>query len=296
LDVSPSLHPPSSSLHPPTSVLLINAEDDPADTIRPRLEAAGADLDHIYLLNDIHDDFANESYFWSADDLEHLEDALLLHPDIRLVIIDPVAAFTGYGSGLGDSALRSMFMPLARVAESCDVGVLVVTHLRKGSGGRALHRLMGSLTLTALARSVWLATRDPASPARRLLLPVKNNLQIDPTGLAFRLSGNRVEWDTEQIRTTADQALASETGGPDADPTAIARAAGWLEDLLSNGPKPAREIFLAARDCGLSPVTLRRAKNALGVEVRKDVYQGPWVWCLSEPSLLAGEGGGAAAG
>jgi hypothetical protein len=115
-DSGPGTPDSDSSPPPPSSILLINAEDDPADTIRPRLEAAGANLDRIHLLNAVKE--KDRQYVWTMDRLRHLHHALLENRDIQLVILDPVAAFCRAGGGLGESSLRDLFLPLARLT-SC---------------------------------------------------------------------------------------------------------------------------------------------------------------------------------
>jgi len=60
-------------------------------------------------------------------------------------------------------------------------------HLNKNTAGKAVYRALGSIAFLAAARTVWMVTTDPDNPEgkRRLLTPTKQNVLIDPLGLAF---------------------------------------------------------------------------------------------------------------
>ena len=73
---------------------------------------------------------------------------------------------------------------------------------------------------------------------------------------------------------TADQLLTATDDGDGASGDARA----LLTDELSDGAVPAKAVHKAARDAGISAITLQRAKKALGVRSRKDGMAGHWVW------------------
>ncbi|MEM1027288.1 MAG: AAA family ATPase [Planctomycetota bacterium] len=179
----------------PRKVILLSAEDDPADTIRPRLDAAGADCDHVLLMKGVR--FAEKERAVNLrEDIRHLE-ALVksLDGECRLIVIDPISAYLGDDEGHSNTKVRNMLAPLAKLAQDHGVAVLAVTHLNKGGGQgptNAIYRTMGSLAFTAAARTVHLVARDPADPdgQRRLMLPIKNNLGHDRTGWGFTLTGH----------------------------------------------------------------------------------------------------------
>ena len=82
--------------------------------------------------------------------------------------------------------------PLATLARERNLAVLVVSHFRKKEGA-AIHRTMGSLAFVAAARAAWVVRKDPADADKRLLLPIKNNLAPDVTGLAFTIESDADE-------------------------------------------------------------------------------------------------------
>jgi 5S rRNA maturation endonuclease (ribonuclease M5) len=277
----------------PGGVVLLSAEDGIADTIRPRLDAAGADVSRIAALEAIRTVGANgrESArtFDLSRDLPALESAIQSVDGCRLVVIDPVTAYLGGVDSHKNAEIRGLLAPLGAIAERYGVAIVAVTHLNKSGGGPAIYRAMGSLAFAAAARAAWAVSKDRDDPRRRLLLPIKNNIAPDTGGLAYRIEPMGVDgcpvvaWEPDAVALSADDALAGdrdEGGGR----TERDDAAEWLADLLAHGPRPARDVEREARDAGHSIATVRRAKAAIGVVSRKPAFDGPWEWTLPTPS------------
>ena len=153
--------PDSSERAPLGGVVMLSAEDDAADTIRPRLDAAGADCSRVSLLAGVSrfDLEANERFlatFNLARDLRALEEAIESTPDCRLVVIDPISAFCGATDSHKNADVRGLLAPLSELAQRQHVAVVGVNHLNKsGAGGPAIYRTMGSLAFVAAARAAW---------------------------------------------------------------------------------------------------------------------------------------------
>ena len=271
----------------PAEVLLFSAEDDPEDTIRPRLEAAGARLERVHLagmtlLIDEHGR-PQRRMFSLLEDVGRLDRFLATHQRIRLVVIDPVTAYTAGVDTHRTADVRGMLAPLAEVATRRGVAVVAVTHLNKGAGAQlseALHRVTGSIAWVAAARAAVLVAKDPGDPDRRLVMVAKNNLAPDRLGLAYRVRlgahGPVVEWESEPVTVSAEEVLA---GGEQAeDRTATDEAVDFLEDLLAGGPVEAAKAIKEAKRLGISEKALRRARERLGVRARKREFAGGWVW------------------
>jgi putative DNA primase/helicase len=265
---------------PAGGVVLLSAEDDVADTIRPRLDAAGADVRRIVALQAIRGGRGGERMFDLAGDLPALEDAIASEAGCRLVVIDPVTAYLGGTDSHNNADVRGLLAPLGQLAAAHRLAVVAVTHLNKSAGGAAIYRTMGSLAFAAAARAAWAVVKDDADPRRRLLLPIKNNLAPDTGGLAYSIAegdgGPVVAWEDGRVDVTADDALTPERGKPGPDAEALDDAKAWLSALLADGPKPAREVDREAREAGHSMGTVRRAKVALKVESRKPAWGGAW--------------------
>jgi RecA-family ATPase len=266
------------------SVLLLSAEDGAGDTIRPRLEDIGADLDRIHVIDGVRrSKGSGESTFALDRDLVALERKLRALRDVRLVIIDPITAYLGRDTDSHKNAdVRALLAPLASLAERHKVAILCVTHLSKGSGGKALYRATGSLAFVAAARASWLMTNDPDDPERRLVLPVKNNLSKTSTGLACRISKGRVQWEKNPVFESANEILAAEEGNAD-EAVDKCNAKEFLLSCLTDGPLPSLEVIAQGKENGFSLRTLKRAKQALGIRstrVEGIAERGHWQWEL----------------
>jgi len=262
----------------PGKALLLSAEDDLSDTIRPRLDAAGADCGNILARR--YGDLGNLDA-----QLPQLETDLKNERPV-LLVIDPITAFLGRLDAHRNDEIRSLFARLTELAARYGVAVVVISHLNKSTAqGTALHRVTGSLGFTAAARAAYLVERDPANPDDRLFLPLKNNLGEDLTGFRFRLIGEPgsvpcLEWDPDPVTITADEVLAQKSGK---EPTAQAEAEAWLRDALADGPLESNRLRQMALRDGYSWTTLKRAKKSIGAVAKRDrFHEGQWFWSLPE--------------
>jgi 5S rRNA maturation endonuclease (ribonuclease M5) len=269
------------------AVIMASAEDDPADTIRPRLDAAKADPSRVHLLEGVrvnqNNGSGSERPFQLGIGIAALEEALVRMPDVRLIVIDPISAYLGNTDSNSNAEIRGLLSPLANLAARHRVAVLCVTHLRK-SAGTAVHRAIASIAFTAAARASWAVAADPSDPERRLMLAVKQNLGPAIGGLAFRITTEnglpRLNWDKGAVNLTADDVFGNVVGRDEED--AQHQAESWLQTTLAKGPVPPKEIEARAKSAGLSWATVRRAKEALGVVAEKSGYQGGWRWRLKD--------------
>ena len=275
---------PDGSPCPAGDVLILSAEDDPADTIRPRLEAADANLDRISILHTV-EDRGGTSYFDLTRDLEALQEGIERLENPRLVIIDPIGAYLGQTNENRNSEVRTVLAAMGEMAARSGVAVVMVMHLNKASDMKAMYRYSGSIAFVAAPRAAWMVAKDKNDPGRRLFVPSKLNIVKDPRGWAYRImegdAGPRVEWLDDEVRETADDLLGGGDGGV-RRATRRVEAAEWLQEYLTDGPVPASEVKDAGRAVGFTDVTLERAKRELGVESCKVGMDGGWCWQLAE--------------
>ncbi len=279
----------------PGDVLFLTAEDDPADTLRPRLEAAGADLTRVRIIDGVirgytGDGSSKSRTFSLEDDLQALGAKLAELGTVAVVVIDPISAYLGDTDSHNNADVRGLLAPLGELAARNNVAIIGVSHLNKAAGERALMRVNGSLAFVAAARAAHLVAVDPQDKTRRLFLPMKNNLGPDATGLAFRIEGatvaspagplatSCVAWDSEGVPMTADEAM--QTDHTQRSISAVDQAADWLRETLTEGPKPATEIFELAAAEAISKKTLRRAREELGIKPVKLGMNDGWMWSL----------------
>ena len=283
---------------PKGNVLLLTAEDDIADTIVPRLKAAGADLDRIEIVSMVRDQNTRRM-FNLADDLDLLRNKIAEVGDVKLVQIDPISAYLGSQiDTFRTTAVRSVLAPLVDLAAATNVSIVGILHFNKKLDvNNALLRISDSLAFGATARHVY-AVVDDAEHRRKLFVKAKNNLAIgDDKSLAFRfgqrdvgadqrtgevIRAPRIVWEDSHVEVTASQAMASTRS-----PGARDQAKKFLSELLASGPMPKSEIEEAADAHGISHRTLVRAKDELSLVVEKErgVPNGKWMW------HLAGDGG-----
>lgn len=271
---------------PPAGVVVLSAEDGIADTIRPRLEAAGADIGRVLA-------FRSEALPTLAD-LGPIERAIGEVAAV-LVVVDPLMAFLGDRvDAHQDHDVRRTLAPLAGLAERTRAAVLVVRHLNKMGGGPALYRGGGSIGIVGAARSALLVARDPEDELRRVLAPVKHNLCAPPPALAFTLvpagATVRVEWLGESTHTA--DALVGQPEG--AERGAVGEAREALAVVLAVGPVPAEDVERERTRLGISSWAWRGARRALRVRVEKAGFHDGWTWTLPRPSSSSSSAGSGA--
>jgi hypothetical protein len=284
---------------PSGSVILLSAEDDAADTLRPRLDAHEADCQRIHVLKAIHTYDNKGDHVRAFDltrDIEQLRQVLDKTPDCRLVIIDPISAYLGKADSHVNADVRAALAPLAELATEKRIAILAVTHLRKGDGA-AIHRGMGSMGFVAAARAAWVVAKDKRNPSRRVMLAVKNNLADDgaSTGLAYTIEGHGPDgapvvcWEADPVTLTADEALAAEPKRRGRPPEERECAEEWLRKALADYARPAKELLQEAKEAHcISSRTLERAKHKLGVIAFQKVIPGPWYWRLPDEPVQVG--------
>lgn len=281
----------------PGSVIILSAEDDPEDTLVPRLCAAEARTDRCHLIRcvrdrDINDNPGNRMFSLLAD-VQRLGEKAEAIGDVNLIIIDPVSAYLGATDGWRNTAVRAALAPVAAMAAEIAAAIVLISHLNKGGGqpGQgALMRVMDSLAFTAAPRSAYLCCKDQEDPARRLFLPMKVNLGPEMPGLSYQIHGitldndiatSRVIWGDKPIDTTADEAIAPVA----AEGQSMHRdALSFVAEALANGPAWAEDLRKRAHAEEIGWRTVHRAADELKVIKRKPYGQNKYQWTL--PSAI----------
>jgi hypothetical protein len=269
--------PDGSPVARPGISVLLSAEDDAGDTIRPRAEAAGADLSRLVLPN-----FGSRVPRF-PDDVPALEE-LVIGRAAHLVVIDPLMAFLPPNVAANvDQCVRQALNPLAALARWSGCAVLFVRHLSKAGRDRAVHRGQGSMGIMAAMRTGLFAAPHPTDPDRRVLAASKSSVGRRPPALGYRVvetaSGQpAIEW-TGPVDLTAD-ALGQHL--PGAGVRAKDRATDWLKRELANGPRKSADLYAAAAAAGIPERTLNRAKKELPAGSHRTYdhreRRGEWYW------------------
>jgi DNA polymerase len=282
---------------PAGNIIMLAAEDCLDQTIIPRLIAAGADRDRVFILKKIRKDDKNRM-FLLAEDLEVLELVIADIGDVRLVTIDPITAFMG---GKIDSHratdVRGQLGPLSDLAERINIGFSAITHPPKHGSQRALDLFIGSQAYIATARIGHVAVAETdedehgnRTPTGRGLFTNPRNTpgKLQPT-LAYRIEEKQIDgeiktsfivWE-EAVDITADQAVAAAATPKERGQQNSVRL--FLLDLLSKGPAPQSHIEERAAAHGFSIDQLRRAKAKMAIVAFKEqAWQGRWMWALPQ--------------
>ena len=280
------------------SVIILSAEDGAADTIIPRLMAAGADRGRIHIVSAVHtENSKGRRAFNLQADLEKLEKKIAEVGDVALVVFDPISSYMGKTDSHKNAEVRGVLEPIGEMAERMGVAILSVTHFSKGDAittTKALHKFIGSIAFVGAPRAAFAVFEDPDDKDRRLFLHAKNNLAAPPHGLAFRLEQamleegivtSRVRWEDEHVTMTANEALATDIASGSRNASEEAKC--FLRELLAAGPVPANEVKSETEGAGLSWATVRRAKTRLGIKPRREAVDGTglagdgrWMWAL----------------
>ncbi|MGI8926878.1 MAG: bifunctional DNA primase/polymerase, partial [Tepidiformaceae bacterium] len=263
----------------PANVLLLGAEDGLGDTVRPRLDRMGADVSRITAIE-------GPLCFGGEEGEAGLEfvEAEIRRSSPALVVLDPLVFYLGGAVDLHRAnEVRAVTARLALLAEKYRCAILAVRHLTKGGRDKAIYRGIGSIDLTAAARSVLLVGCDPDDPAKRAIAQTKCNLAPFGPPVGYSLADGLFTWTTTDL--TAGRMLAAEGDGGDG--AAKGEAEGFLREALAGGARPAAEVKREALACGIAGRTLDRAKAALGVTSRHSGVPGKsgggtWDWRLPE--------------
>jgi hypothetical protein len=266
----PMEQPPPS--HTAMPVLIVSAEDDLRDTIKPRLRAAGAEMSNIASLTLRRNEHGNTIPFSVPEDIPRLINALG-ESEARFCVIDPITAFLSERiQSHNDASLRKAMTPLAQLAQEREVALLLLRHLNKDSSvTKALYRGGGSIGFAGAARSVLLAAEKPDARGVMVLAQTKTNLARK--GMVSSLEWRVVSWDDDPdvacvewlglSPLSADELL--RRGDGRTDDYARREAESFLREELAVGPRDSESIVSRARDLGISQTTLKRARAHLDI-------------------------------
>ena len=248
----------------PATIIYQTAQDGLADTVKPRLENAEADCSKILVIDE-------SSKLLSMTD-ERLEKALI-QTNAKVLILDPIQAYLGGGIDMNRAnEARNITKQLGMLAEKYQCAILLIGHMNKAAGNKAVYRGMGSIDFFAVARSVLLVGRVKGEPDIRAVVQIKNNIAAFGHSKAFRLSEKGFEW-LGDYEITADEVL----GGIVPKINKLEQAKQMLRKLSeSSNMTQSSEIFSIADEKGISRRTLETAKKELKIKAKK--INDVWYW------------------
>lgn len=273
----------------PASVLLMNAEDDARDTIRPRVLASNGDPERIRIFASPGIGLERVPRF--PEDFAALE-AAVRETRAALVVIDPMMAFFPPDvCANNNQSVCTALMPFSAMAANTGACVLLVRHLRKSGGVSAIYRGMGSIGILGAVRTGLMIARHPDDPELRVLSLTKTNIGPPGQSLGFRLERGEatgqtvVNWTGPLDMTTDD--LFGACVPLRAGFRTRERAAEWLREFLATGERRATEVLEAAHAAGIPDRTLDRVKKTVGVKSEAVNTDGKIEWWWYDPKAEA---------
>lgn len=285
--------PDGSPCSEPGNALIWSSEDDPADTLIPRLVAAGADLSRVHIIQGRTNAQGDQDPFDPATDMDLLRATVDELGGVSLLMLDPiVSAVKGDMHKAND--VRRALQGVVDLAEAYGCAVVGISHFAKGTaGGSPAERVVGSQAFSALARAVLVAAKQENSD-QRVLARAKSNIGTDEGGVSYTIEAVSIQtkrgpigatcvaWG-ETITGSARDILGDvEDNGEGDERSELEEACDFLRELLCEGPVATKRIKADADGAGHAWATVRRAQKAIGAEAKKQGMGGGWVWQLGE--------------
>lgn len=280
---------PDNTKAPEGDILIWSGEDDPSDTLAPRLMAMGANMVRVHFINGVKDGQGHRP-FDPATDLTSLS-AEIEKINPAMLIVDPIVSAVNADSHKNTETRRAL-QPIVDLAIKSGMAVLGISHFSKGSAGRnPVERVIGSLAFAAMARVIFIAAKQEKDEgSSRIFCRAKSNIGPDDDGFSYALRdqiiperlelspscvvwGNPIEGSAKHLLAEAENMSSS---------NCLEDAKDFLEQILGKETVSATEIRAASKQAGISNATLRRAKDALGVASKRDGKNKTWAWALPQ--------------
>ena len=252
----------------PMKIIYQSAEDGAEDTIKPRLISAGADCTRIAFIDDsIQGLTLNSTRIESA----------ITEMNAKLLVIDPLQAFLGESGEMNRAdGIRPLMKHLTTVADRTGCAIVIVGHMNKSSSSKGIYRGLGSIDITAAARSVLLVGKLKNDPSVRVMAQIKNSLAEEGKPIAFEINEqSKVRW-IGGYDITADEVLGGEE--PQNDQSRLSEAVEALKSILSDGAMPCIQIYEKLHELDISKRSADRAKKILNIKSNK--HSDGWYWSL----------------
>jgi len=243
------------------SVLFITAEDDLSDTIAPRLIKAKANTEKVFSYRES----PTEALTFTSTQFE----TLIKEAKPRLVIVDPIQAFLGSQvDGHRANEIRPVMSRIRALAEQYNCAVVLIEHMNKNLGGKGLYRGLGSIDITAAARSIIMLGSDPENEAEKGIAHIKCNVGKMGPVVGFTIGKDGLVWNPHTTLTADMIQGHAKPAGVRSD-SALDEAKEFLMDALKEGKQSSRDILITAKQYGISERTLKRAREDLSIDCKE---------------------------
>lgn len=261
----------------PGTVLYLSSEDGIGDTLRPRLEACGANLDNI---KTVIDEDAVITF-----DSPYIEEFLKeIRPD--LMIFDPFQSYIGEDVEMNAAnKTRSKLNNIVRLAQEYNVAIVLICHFNKNQKGDAITRIIGSTDIVGICRSYLALGTVPDNKNLRYMSHEKSSLA--PAGRTILFEINPEEGGIKFV-DYSDKSMNDYTAMASKNKYKIApaleEAKAFILRNMPDGERSAKDMKELMKANNFSDSTINRARIALGIESKKTKYQGEYIWILTKDS------------
>ena len=263
--------PFSEGENEPMNIIYQNTEDDPEDTVVPRFIKAGGDLNRIFFIDE------KEQALSFAD--ERIGETIRIK-NAKLIIFDPLTSYIGADVSMNvANEVRSRMNYLIDIAKETGCAILVVGHMNKMAGAKAMYRSLGSIDVVGSARSCLLIGTPPDEPDKRIMTVQKSNLAEKGKAIEFTIDDGKVTF-LRQLDMTADELVNAFSSVGKRTDTKLEKAKEVLVCMLADGPKLQREVMAEMEALDISRRTVTDAKAELGIKSKK--LKDAWIWSLPD--------------
>lgn len=259
----------------PIHIIYQTAEDGIEDTIKPRLEKAGADCSMIRVIDETDKELS------MTDD--RLEQAII-ETGARLIILDPIQAYIGATVDMHRAnEIRPVLKHLGIIAEKHNCAIILIGHMNKASGSKSTYRGLGSIDIQATARSVLLVARLRDKPNIRIMAHDKSSLAPAGDAIGFEMTDDNGMVCIGPYDITIDELLSGNEGR---GKKKLDIAENFIKEYFgSNKVIPSNEIMMEAAKRSIKRNTLLSAKKKLGITSDKEKAEDGtiyWTWVMPE--------------
>ena len=250
--------PDGFKVHKSVNVIYQCFEDDVSDTIKPRLESAGANCSKVAYIKD-------NNGFLSLDD-KRIEESIK-SINAGLLVLDPIQSFLQEYDIMTMGKIRNTLGNLVRIANSHNCAIVLIGHLNKSNNTKNIYRGLGSIDITAIARSVLMIERDENDPYIRFVYPIKSSLAVEGNCIEFQITNKQnIRWNSNKDFKASKSSCRS-----------------ILIEVLSEGIMPSSDVIEFVKNKGFSERTIYTEKKKLNIKSVK--FNNKWFWQLSNEHL-----------
>lgn len=282
------------------NVAYLNTEDSRSFTVKPRIQAAGADMSRVFFI-DVTTETGGEGVLRLPDDTQLLAEAFAEN-NIGFVVLDAAkSSMNPKLDGYKDDHVRQFLEPLIKLADAHKISILGLVHFGKASANDSGKRVIGSIAWSQIARSVLSAAADKEAGDGHLVVSnTKGNLARGVVSRKASISSSDVTLDDgsaekvgviswgDYTDTTALDLLARD----DADSSVLNQ--GERRDLKAvllgflrerGGSAPVKAVLQEVRAAGLNEKTAMNTRGKLGIGTRKNAFGDGWEWFIDHSSV-----------